>query len=162
MDLKNLLQKMQQLDEGCDPSLEECGGDMPVVVQGEQPHDDSLTMNLTINSKGADSIRDLLDVLKGIDGQSEPKDMPHDHNALFGNDHDKHDHDDEIVIGDDYGNAKQGDRGSKVFDQDTMFPVGDDLASKGREALKKNGGGNPLAESLHALYEEIKDRQKKR
>lgn len=164
MDFKELMQKMQQIDEGIDTPIEECGGDMPAaIIQGGPPPEESLNMNLTINSKGADGIRELIDVLKGIggDSNSEPVHTVHhdDDEKLFGND------DEEIVIGDSFGNSKQGDAGSHVYNVDTLINQGD---KKEREAPRVNGGGNPqvhesLVDHLASLYEDVKERtQKKR
>lgn len=166
MDFKDLLQTMQHIDEGTDPSIEECG-EMPTVIQGGPPPEESLNMNLTINSKGADGIRELIDVLKGIGGDtgSEPAHSHRDNDEkLFGND------EAEIVIGDSFGNSKHGDKGSHVDDLDAMFPVGNDMFSKGGEAPARAGGGNPwnirhesLVNHLASLYEDVKERtQKKR
>jgi hypothetical protein len=163
MDFKELMQKMYQIDEGVDTSIEECGGDMPAaVIQSGPAHDESLNMNLTINSKGADGIRELIDVLKGIggDADNEPTHSPHDDEKLLGND------EAEIVIGDSFGNSKQGDKGSKVFDIDAVTPTGNDMFSKGGEAPKQAGGGNPwnirhesLVNHLASLYEDVKSRK---
>lgn len=151
MDFKELMQKMQQIDEGIMPAVEECG-DMPsAIIHGGQPPEESLNMNLTINSKGADGIRELLDVLKGIGGDTEPKDLPHDDDS-------------EIVIGDDYGNSVEGDAGSKVFGTDAVIFKGNDMHNKGRSAVKVNGGENPqlhhesIVNNLFGLYEEVKNR----
>ena len=146
MDFKKLIQKMQYIDEGIESSIDECG-EMPAIIQSSNPPEESLNMNLTINSKGADGIRELIDVLKGIGGDTEPKDIPHDHDS-------------EIVIGDSYGNEIKGDAGPKVFGVDALLHQGD---KKDRETIKVNGGGNPqvqesLYQSLHSLYEEIKSR----
>jgi hypothetical protein len=166
MDFKELMQKMQQIDEGVTPSIEECGGDMPAaIIQGGQPPEESLNMNLTINSKGADGIRELIDVLKGIGNDSghepvhEPKHSHHDDEKLFGNDGDE-----QFVIGDSFGNSKQGDAGSHVFNVDTLINQGD---KKEREAPKVNGGGNPqvqeaLLNHLSSLYENVKERSQKK
>jgi hypothetical protein len=154
MDFKKLMQTMQDIEEGCDPSIQECG-DMPAaIIQGGAPAEESLNMNVTINSKGADGIRDLMNILKGIGGDSdtEPKDIPDDA---------------EIVIGDSFKNSKAGDQGSKVFDQNAIIFTGDDFASKGGGALKTNGGENPrrnhfhesLVTNLFSLYEDVKSRK---
>jgi hypothetical protein len=167
MDFKELLQTMQHIDEGTEPSIDECSEEMPAaIIQGGHPPDESLNMNLTINSKGADGIRELIDVLKGIgsDTSSEPTHSHHDDKKLLGND------EADIVIGDSFGNSKQGDTGSHVNNLDSMFPVGDDMFSKGGEAPKQAGGGNPwnirhesLVNHLASLYEDVKERtQKKR
>jgi hypothetical protein len=153
MDFKQLMQTMQQIEEGTDLQVGECG-DMPAIIQGGPPPEESLNMNLTINSKGADGIRELIDVLKGIGGDSdtEPKDMPHDDDS-------------EIVIGDNYENKVEGDAGPKVFGIDSLLHQGD---KKDRETNPVNGGGNPqvqeaLIQHLSSLYEDVKERtQKKR
>lgn len=150
MDFKELMQKMQQIDEGIMPAVDECG-DMPAaIIHSGQPQEESLNMNLTINSKGADGIRELIDVLKGIGSDTEPKDAPHDDDS-------------EIVIGDDYKNSVDGDEGSRVFGTDAVIFKGNDMHNKGRSAAKVNGGENPLFHeslitNLSALYEEVKGR----
>jgi hypothetical protein len=167
MDFKELMQKMQQIDEGVDAPIEECGSDMPAaIIQGGPSPEESLNMNLTINSKGADGIRELIDVLKGIGGDSGQEPVHHhddDTEKLFGNDEEEH------VIGDSFGNSKHGDRGSKVFNIDAVTPTGDDIFSKGKEAHKQAGGGNPwnirhesLVNNLASLYEEVKERTQKK
>lgn len=156
MDFKELMQKMQQIDEGVEMPVDECGGDMPAaIIQGGPPHEESLNMNLTINSKGADGIRELIDVLKGIGGDSHSEPAHRDDKKLFGND------EAEVVIGDSFGNSKQGDAGSHVFDVDTLINQGD---KKERETNPVNGGGNPqvqeaLINHLASLYEDIKSRK---
>jgi len=154
MDFKQLMQTMKSIEEGCNPSIEECGGEMPAaIIHGSQPPDESLNMNLTINSKGADGIRELIDVLKGIgsDTDAEPKDIPHDHDA-------------EIVIGDGYKNEVDGDVGPTTYGIDALIHQGD---KKDREARKVNGGGNPqvheaLIQNLSDLYENVKLRSQKK
>lgn len=155
MDLQQLMQQMKNIEEGLDLPVEECGGDMPAIIQGGPPADDSLNMNLTINSKGSDGLRELINVLKGIGGD-EPKDSPQDGERLFGTDDEEH----AIVIGDNYENSINGDAGEKVFPLDALIHQGD---KKDREAHKVNGGGNPqmhetLMQNLSSLYEEIKNR----
>lgn len=156
MDFKQLLQTMQHIDEGTDVAIDECG-EMPTLVQGGPSPDESLNMNLTINSKGANGIRELIDVLKGIDG-NEPKDMPSDDDEkLFGTDGSEK----AIVIGDDFSNEVDGDAGPTVYSLDALIHQGD---KKDRETNKVNGGGNPqvqeaLVKSLSSLYEEIKSRK---
>lgn len=152
MDFKELMQKMQQIDEGlsCDPSIDECGMDMPAaIIQGGHPPEESLNMNLTINSKGADGIRELIDVLKGIGSDGEPKDKPHNDDS-------------EIVIGDNYENSVDDDSGPHIYGVDVVTHQGDNPNGK-LKGIKVNGGENPLFHeslitNLAALYEEIKGR----
>jgi hypothetical protein len=172
MNFKDLAKKLKEIQDGEmlsseeDLGVGECGGmEMPIsMISPSQAADDSLNMNVTINSKGVDGIRDLMDVLKGI-SSAEPKNVPDTTDAvLIGNDNEK-----EIVIGDDFKNAKHGDKGPKVFNLDSVVFTGDDLASKGGEAVKQAGGGNPwkirnesLVNHLSSLYEEVKGRNQKK
>lgn len=154
MDFKKLMQTMQQIEEGNDAPVGECGG-MPAIIQSDQPAEESLNMNLTINSKGADGIRELIDVLKGIGGDDHTH-APHDDAKLFGTD----DSEKSIVIGDNFENSVDSDAGPNVFDVNALINQGD---KKSREARKVNGGGNPqvhesLITNLSELYEEIKSR----
>jgi hypothetical protein len=151
MDFKELMQKMQQIDEGLtiDPAMEECDGMPAAIIQGGHPPEESLNMNLTINSKGADGIRELIDVLKGIGSNNDPTDDQHD--------------DSEIVIGDNYENSVDDDAGPHTYGTDAVIFKGNDMHNKGRKSLKVNGGENPqfhesIISNLSALYEEIKGR----
>lgn len=168
MDFKDLMQKMHDIEEGFESSIDECGDDMPaaIIQGGPPPAEDNLNMNVTINSKGADGIRELMNVLKGI-SHNEPKDIPHDDDTkLLGKEKEP---DRDIVIGDDFKNAKHGDAGAHVYNIKSVLRHGNDLADKHREAVKVNGGGNPMADlnetlvnHLSSLYEDVKLRQKKR
>lgn len=165
MDFKDLMQKMYNIDEGIEDQVDECGEEMPTaVIQGPGPTDDSLNMNVTINSKGPDGIRELMNVLKGIGG-NEPKDMPgDDDDKLFGI---EKGHGKSVVIGDDFENSVEGDEGEHVYDLEAVLTKGNDFANKNREARKVNGGGNPqvqesLITHLSSLYEEVKDRSQKK
>ena len=152
MDFKELMQKMQHIEEGLayDPSIDECGMDMPAaIIQGGHPPEESLNMNLTINSKGAGGIRELIDVLKGIGGDGEPKDEPYDDDS-------------EIVIGDNYENSVDNDAGPHTYGVDAVTHQGDNPNGK-LKGIKVNGGENPLfheslVNHLASLYEEVKGR----
>lgn len=159
MNFYNLLNKLQTIEEG---TVAECG-DMAQMGSTKQP--DNVTMNVTINGTGKGGIRDLMDVLKDI----EAGDKPHDAHALFGepgSDHDK----EEPIMGngveemaaEEFENSPEGAPGQETAGIDAVLPTGDDLASKGVETLKVNGGGNPMQESLVAqlqsLYNDIKTR----
>lgn len=62
-------------------------------------------------------------------------------------------------IGEEYGNSMQGDAGPEVMPVAAVTPTGNDMFSKGKEAPKVNGGGNPMAEQLAELYADVKARQ---
>lgn len=176
MNFKDLAKKLKEIQDGPDYDsgseeelgVGECGGmEMPVSMvspSNEEGMDNDLNMNVTINSKGAEGIRDLMNILKGISGD-EPKDKPDPDDAiLVGNDGEK-----DIVIGDDFKNSKKDDKGPHVHKLDSIIFTGDDLASKGGEAAKQAGGGNPwkirnesLVNHLSALYEDVKERNQKK
>jgi len=168
MNFKELAKKLKEIQDGhemdvesnLESAVDECGGmEMPISMispNQEQSAGDNMNMNVTINSKGADGIRDLMNILKGISGEVE---QPHEHEPETK----------EIVIGDDFKNAVHGDKGPKVFGLDSAIFTGNDLASKGGEAPKQAGGGNPwkirnesLVNNLTSLYEEVKGRSQKK
>jgi hypothetical protein len=112
--------------------VEECGmpgmNNMPSGMMGTPKQQDNVTMNVSMNGSGAGGIRDLLNVLKDIQGGPEVE--PHrDQDA-------EHD----VLVGDSYDNAPN----EVTLDMDAVIPTGNDIHSKGREAEKVNGGGNPF------------------
>ncbi len=85
--------------------------------------------------------------------------------------------DDDVLLGDEPPNDKllgelpadeqwSNSPEEKLAKLAAVIATGDDLASKGKEAPKVNGGGNPMQESLvdklSAMYEEVKTRQMSR
>ena len=145
-----------QLECGDEPTSEpmhsgdmltgECGEMGPV---GAPKQADNVTMNVSINGSGAGGIKNLIDILRNIEGGS----------------HDGHDGKDMIVgvdevIDGDFGSATT-EPDETTFGTDIMTRAGGDLASKGVEAPKVNGGGNAMQEALlkklSARYEEIKN-----
>ena len=150
-DLKDLRAK-KEVDEDV---VDECGmGAMPSMNQEQQ---DTVTMNLSMNGSGSGGIRDLLDILKNIDGNDGSDEQL---GKLMGK------MDKEPIIGDadmpmdEYANSPDEAYGT-VGD---VTPTGNDLHSKGAEAEKVNGGGNPfgvdeeLVNRLASMYESIKNR----
>lgn len=151
-----------------DGELEECGGDMP-MSSPKQP--DNVSMNLSMNGQGPGGIRDLLNILKDIGDTSgnEPQDaddleldiksMDHPHDEPEGDE-------DGIIFGNDMEEESYANEPDEMYGSiDTITATGDDLASKGDERPKVNGGGNPYAvtsegikRNLHNLYQEIKSR----
>lgn len=148
MDFKDLNKQLLAL---------ECG-DMPTMpIQYQQP--ETINMNVAINGQGKNSIKDIIDILRNIDGDETQSDSePDDDDILLGKLAG-----DEIVIGDEYDDyANNVD--TNVYDVDSIIPTGDDLSSKGKEAPKQAGGGNPfnlketLRSKLSDLYFEVKSR----
>jgi hypothetical protein len=136
--------------------VEECGlpgmSSMPSGMMGSPKQSDSVTMNVSMNGSGAGGIRDLMDILRNLDGDQASNDAGAD--IVLGVEEDGAD-----------GNFTSAttEPNPTTYDMDAVLPTGDDIHSKGREALKVNGGGNPLAESLMARlsahYQSIKERQ---
>lgn len=178
MNFKELAHKLQNIQEGRDVecAMGECGNEgmeIPAAIMGmtnqSQP-DESLTMNVTINSKGSEGIRDLMDILKGIDDHDQDDHHGSIPPSMHGDDDDGHalfgSEDAEMVIDDNYKNSAHGDAGPTTFGIDAVTATGDDLFSKGDEAPKQSGGGNPwnmrnesLVHNLSSLYNDIKTRK---
>ena len=176
MDFKSLLSKINELDQSgethevdtndmpaneemgieqplVDSEVEECGmpgmSNMPSGMMGTPKQPDNVTMNVSMNGSGAGGIRDLMSILKNIEQGGGDKDMV-------------------IGVGETNLDAGFADATTspdeKVAPVDAVLPTGDDLASKGKEAEKVNGGGNPfnvdesLVSKLSNLYNEVKSR----
>lgn len=178
MNFKDLLSKLDTI-EGNTQQISECG-DMPGDIMHPPKQQDNVTMNVSMNGSGAGGIADLMKILRSIEQGGEP----HDAHALFGHpgsDDEKAEpimgdnidamaaeqgeaepaaDGDEQVIADDWENAAPGASEHEVQGVSAVLPTGDDLASKGAEAIKVNGGGNPMHEALvdrlTQLYQSIK------
>ena len=142
-------------------SLEECG-DMPVGMMGMSSHQgqqDSVTMNISMNGSGAGGIRDLMSILRDIEGSDNADVHSHDVSKLFGGDDVEVAFDEEMADGG-FG-AATTEPNTATAGIDAVTATGNDLASKGIEAPKVNGGGNPmheaLASRLYQMYQEIKE-----
>ena len=139
---------------------EECG-DMPMGMMGMSSHQgqqDSVTMNISMNGSGAGGIRDLMSILRNIESSDNTDVHSHDVGQMFGGDDIEVAFDEEMDGG--FGSATtQPDPATAGIDAVTA--TGNDLASKGIEAPKVNGGGNPMHETvkyrLYTLYNEIKE-----
>ena len=165
MDLKSLIAKMTAIEESeqvsmtspsdqilTGGSVDECG-DMPMpgaMAHSDPKQQDNVTMNVSMNGSGAGGIRDLMDILRNLEdgpGQQEPEEIE----LSFG----------ETVPGSDATTAPS----PEVFPMSAAIPTGDDLASKGEERPKVNGGGNPMQEALVShlsqMYDEIKEGKSK-
>lgn len=161
-DLADLRARKQAKEDVLD--VEECGmGPMEPMKQ-----QDNVSMNISMNGSGAGGIRDLLDILKDID--QGPDDMGGDPEAgelgaLIGKMGDEPGGK-VAVIGDEIPVDEYANEPDEVYGGvDQVIPTGNDIHSKGAEAEKVNGGGNPfnvdeeaLIARLSSLYETIKSR----
>lgn len=145
-----------------DPKLDECGMDM--MPMGAPKQQDSVSMNLSMNGSGAGGIRDLLDILKSLDGEGGEESDLGDIINKMDSDHEGHK---DVIIGSEIEEFNNSPDTTKNPDpqyapMNRMTATGDDLSSKGAEAPKVNGGGNPLQEQLASrlatMYEEVKAR----
>jgi hypothetical protein len=156
MNFQDLMSKLQAIEENTEMPTDECGG-MPVAIgHTEQPkQQDNVTMNVSMNGSGAGGIKDLMSILRNIEAGAEHG----EDDVVFGEPGDEHGHAEPIIdvdMDEVYGNSPA----EQTTGIDAVTPTGDDMASKGAEAPKVNGGGNPMQESLVSklsqMYEEIK------
>ena len=152
MDL-NSFKKLSGLVED---QVEGCG--MTPSPMGMPSREEPVTMNVTMNARGGESIRDLLDILTGkMAGGDDSVEGPKGVIVAPGGMGD-------VDIDEKYANEPE----EEINPMTDVIPTGDDLASKGREAPKVNGGGNPFAvnefdqsafkQQLKNLYQEVKSR----
>lgn len=153
----NQLDKVQEEGEGSneptmsatdqllvgEKSVEECGMPMSSPKQS-----DNVTMNVT--AQGAGGIRDLMNLLRSIE-QSNSDDHPV--LAKIGGMEE-----DQVDGGFRSATTEPDEQTAGI---DAVTSTGNDLASKGAEAPKVNGGGNPfvkegLLAELNSLYQEVK------
>jgi len=160
-----------------DRPVEECGPMGPGGMMGmrdQQP--DTVSMSVNMNGQGPGGIRDLLSILRDIEGApaDEPamgtnssgdleldiKSMSHPH------DEPSHDHEEDGLI---FGNDMEEEYANQP---DEMYSTIDDITNIGsnagrgdNERPKVNGGGNPytatsegIKRQLQNLYQEVKSR----
>jgi hypothetical protein len=162
-DLKDLRDK--KVDEDL---VDECGmGPMQGMNPGQQ---DNVNMSINMNGAGPGGIRDLLDILRNIEqGSDDPEgsDLGDLIGAMGGepDGDDMHgkvaviDGDEEMPV-DEFANSPD----EMYADVSDVTPTGNDIHSKGAEAEKVNGGGNPfgvdeeMINRLTNMYESIKNR----
>jgi hypothetical protein len=166
-------------DEFQDEPIEECGDMMPMPMSAPK-QSDSVTMNISMNGSGPGGIRDLMSILKDIEGSS--KDHYSDYNVPDTDDlevdiksmdhpHDEPSHDQEhgeedgIIFGNDMEEEYANQPDEMYAPVADITPTGNDLHSQGDERPKVNGGGNPYAvtaeglqRQLQNLYKEVKSR----
>ena len=167
-------EKEKEVDEAF---IDECGMDMPGSMMGMRtpPQQDSVSMNLSMNGAGANGIRDLMDILRNLDGDEggemdlEMPGMDHGHDGM----------DSEMPI---VMKALGGDQGDSGHDEEERMPLGDEMyygidavtqpqgggdLNKPKQTFPKVAGGdNPMqpmaeriAEQLRGLYSDIKLRE---
>ncbi len=141
----------------------ECGmGPMDSMKQN-----DSVSMNVNMSGSGTGGIRDLLDILKNLDGGSGEHGDAHDLGDLI----DKMDGPDDgmmpmkkpVVVSDMPVDEFANEPDEMYAQPGAVTPTGNDLHSKGLEFPKVNGGGNPmtmesLIKKLDDLYQDVKSR----
>jgi len=115
--------------------MEECGlpgmDNMPHGMMGAPKQQDNVTMSVSMNGSGAGGISDLMKILRNIEKGGEG--------------------DIEIGVGEEIDGGFQSattEPETSVADTSMMTRTGRDLASKDGEAIKVNGGGNPMREAL--------------
>ena len=126
-----------------DVQTDECGG----MMQQSSPmkQQDNVTMNVSMNGTGAGGIRDLMGILKNIEQADSDNG-----NVVFGTE--------------EFANEPN----EKVAPISAVTPTGNDIHSKGGEAEKVNGGGNPmgvdeaLVSRLASHYQSIKEAGEKK
>lgn len=158
MNFQELMQRMAELDQPIaendsvqEDTIDECGMDMPSSMPSKPEQQDSVTMNISMNGSGKGGIRDILDILRNLEGE-EDNEMP--------------------VVIKPMGNMGMGIEKEELANSpdeaygsvSDVIPSGDDLhASKDSYSDKPYRGDNPMAvESirtrLDTLYQEIKGR----
>jgi hypothetical protein len=133
-----------------------------IAIGGPAQQDNHVTMNISMNGTGSDGVRSLMNILKDIEHGAEEPHMGHEHDPeepLMGDMIRAMGH--EEGMGEEYENSVHGHDGATEFGIDAVTFTGDDLASKGKGALKHNGGENPMHESLvnrlSQMYNAIKE-----
>lgn len=150
--------------KGDSPLMGECGVDM-MMPHSAPKQSDSVTMNVSMNGSGPGGIRDLMNILRNLEGDSAPA-RTHDAgdiaDKLFGGDGI------EVAFGEEQEAGGFQDATTEPDEQvapmSAVTPTGNDMHSKGAEAEKVNGGGNPfnvseaLVQKLSTMYNEVKTR----
>jgi hypothetical protein len=139
--------------------VEECGDMMALPTSmghGHPAQSNSVTMNVSMNGSGDGGIRDLMNILKGIENVGEPH---ADHDAI------------DVVFGGEmepemeaFANSMAGASGKKIFPPSAVTDLGSNSGRGDHEVPKAHGGGNPytqvseeLVSQLSSLYQEIKE-----
>jgi len=186
MNLKDLIAKMDAIEEGVEMKATECG-EMPmpgaVMSMGPQAHQgqqDNVSMTINVNGQGEGGLRSIMNILRDIEAGEAPTD---DEEPMMGTEEILNvqgdesplsvspDEDMEEVIGDDeeqWGNAAHGGHGHHTHGIEAVTFSGDDMNGKGKiSPVSRAPGTNSLREPsqfdealvdrLQAMYQEIKE-----
>jgi len=171
--MKAAFPKDKETEKAVDEAfIDECGMDMPGGMMGMRtpPQQDSVSMNLSMNGAGANGIRDLMDILRNLDGDEGGEmdlDMPDMPDTGPGPEMDA-----EMPIimkamgGDQGDDEKRMPLGDEMYQGiDAVTQGGGDLNKPKQTYPKVAGGDNPMqpmaeriTQQLKGLYEEIKNR----
>ncbi len=171
MNFQELLQKISALDT---PVIETPVKEEAVAECGMGPMDppkqqDNVTMSVNMNGSGEGGIRDLLNILRNIEQGSENPDLDSLNKMIGhmgGEPNDGPETGKVAIVGDDIPVEEFANEPDEMYASvGDVIPTGNDMHSKGAEAEKVNGGGNPmgvdeeaLLARLSSLYESIKSR----
>jgi hypothetical protein len=170
MNLKDLIAKMDAIEEGVDVKTDECGAmPMPGAVmsigpQAHQGQQDNVSMTINVNGQGEGGLRSIMNILRDIEAGEEPADgddTGHEE-PIMGADESQNiqgdespltvspDEEMEEVIGDDeegWGNSAHGGHKHHTHGLDAVTFSGDDMNSKGKiSPVSRAPGTNPLRE----------------
>jgi hypothetical protein len=157
IDMLKSAEKDDRIKDESMGDVEECG-DMPMAGAISSPgQSDSVTMSVSMNGSGDGGIRDLMNILKGIENVGEPH-----------GDHDETD----VVFGsemEEFANSMAGASSQETMPISAVTDIGSNDGRGDHEAEKVNGGGNPynqvseeLVSQLSSLYQEIKEAGEKK
>lgn len=161
MNFEDLLKKINELDTTTAESMQPPVQAIMAPASGPQYPDSG---NVSLDELTA--IKQLLGKMDGEEGDErsamEPQfDIPSD-DVLLGDEPPNDKLLGEVPADEQWANSPE----EKLAKIAAVIATGDDLSSKGIEAPKVNGGGNPMQESLmdklSAMYEEVKTRQMSR
>lgn len=144
------------MGEELEAELDECGDMMPMGASSPKGEEDHVSVNVNMSGSGSGGIRDLMNILRNIEDtvDDEPQHHP-DEEPVFGNNEMEEEFDPAETF---QANTTPEPEYAGI---DAVTATGNDLASKGIEAPKVNGGGNPMQEALvqelTQRYNEIKN-----
>ena len=153
--------------EVTEDTVEECGGPMPMSIGMSHPgQQDSVNLSINMNGSGKGGIRDILDILRNIEGGDEKEiELPGIELDLDGpdHDHDNHDHDDHEHLMGGVGEELANEPDEMYAGMGAAVHDGDDLNKSKSMFRRAQPGDNAMAtESLKAqlknLYQEVKSR----
>jgi len=185
MNFKDLIAKMDAIQEGKAIEVDECGT-MPIpgaiISAGPQGQQDNVSMTINVNGQGEGGLRSIMNMLRNIEqGEEHAGHNQHGHEEpIMGNDNEGQSNDSpfttaptdvEEVIDDEHeewGNSAYGGSGHHTHGVDAVTFSGDDMNSKGKiSPVARASGTNPLREPsqydeslvnrLSQMYQAIKE-----